>query len=233
VLTTEWNEFRVLSPAQLADAMHGSNRRRSAQRLRARSPDPGRFPLRGRGSPRCPTNRIPRPGGLSNMLSRTLPYCIAVSILRAEAVAGAQVMTSPTFTPTSIAPAPTSLRPTMQATPNIQLNLIIFSARLGRLIDAARPSHCKWRDIRHPRGENQPGYLRRRRNRPWSDTQPTVPLGELPRARRHKHLSRWSTIVVVRYSLPDSNQVEKVIAQVRSVGGIFGRRPVLDRGRGS
>jgi hypothetical protein len=60
------------------------------------------------------------------MLSRTLPYCIAVSILRAAAVVGAQVMTSPNFTPTSIAPAPTSPRPTIQATPNIQLNCNYF-----------------------------------------------------------------------------------------------------------
>jgi hypothetical protein len=64
------------------------------------------------------------------MLSRTLSYCIAASILQA-AVAGAQVMTkspSPAQpSPQQASPLrPTSPRPTMQATPNIQLNCAYF-----------------------------------------------------------------------------------------------------------
>ena len=65
------------------------------------------------------------------MLSRTLSYCIAVSILQAAAVAGAQVMTkSPSpaqASPQQASPMrPTSPRSTMQATPNIQLNCAYF-----------------------------------------------------------------------------------------------------------
>jgi hypothetical protein len=68
---------------------------------------------------------------------------------------------------------------------------------------------------------------------PWSETQPTVPLAEMPSARRHKDLSQWSTMMVTCYSLPHSNQAEKVMRKFPLLAGVFGRRPVLDRGRGS
>jgi hypothetical protein len=65
------------------------------------------------------------------MLSRTLSYCVAVSVLLAGVTADAQVMTkSPSpaqASPQQASPMqPTSPRPTMQATPNIQLNCAYF-----------------------------------------------------------------------------------------------------------
>jgi hypothetical protein len=130
-----------------------------------------------------------------------------------QMIAGPQVMTKPRqpSPPASIAHAADITATDDASNTQYPIKLCAFSAQLEWLMDATKPSYCKCRDIGHPRGENQPEH-HRRRNRPWSETQPTVPLAEVPSARRHKDLSQWSAMVVTLLQFPHSNQAEKSCA---------------------
>jgi hypothetical protein len=66
-------------------------------------------------------------------------------------------VTSPTFTSTSIAQAADITATDDASNTQFPIELCVFSGQLERLMDAAKPSYCKWRDIGHSRGENQPG----------------------------------------------------------------------------
>jgi UDPglucose 6-dehydrogenase len=65
VLTTEWNEFRALSPAQLADAMHGRIVVDLRNVYEPEAMTQAGFYYVGVGR-RCRINRVLRQGGLSN-----------------------------------------------------------------------------------------------------------------------------------------------------------------------